>query len=136
VGFKFELKTVDGDDAGSFETAVPNWQTGDTLIAAGNVHYRVAAVLLAGVPGEFARAGFVSLREAAPQDSRCVEVSGCCRGRGVSALWSVDPAAGAVGSGHDDRHPGRYSGPEHARCNRATSTHAAERYGRRVSREW
>jgi len=23
VGFKFELNTVDGDDAGSFETAVP-----------------------------------------------------------------------------------------------------------------
>ena len=41
MGFKFELKTVDGDDAGSFETAVPNWQTGDTLIAAGNVRYRV-----------------------------------------------------------------------------------------------
>jgi len=45
VGFKFELKTVDGDDAGSFETAVPNWQTGDTLIAAGNVRYRVVSVI-------------------------------------------------------------------------------------------
>jgi hypothetical protein len=45
VGFKFELRTVDGDDAGSFETAVPNWQTGDTLIAAGNVRYRVVSVI-------------------------------------------------------------------------------------------
>jgi hypothetical protein len=44
VGFKFELKTVEGDDAGSFETAVPNWQTGDTLIAAGDVRYRVVSV--------------------------------------------------------------------------------------------
>ena len=26
MGFKFELKTVDGDDAGSFETAVRNWE--------------------------------------------------------------------------------------------------------------
>jgi hypothetical protein len=53
VGFKFELKTVDGDDAGPFETAVPNWQTGDTLIAAGNVRYPVVSVIPAELVAEF-----------------------------------------------------------------------------------
>lgn len=53
MGFKFELKTIDGDDAGSFETAVPNWKTGDTLIAAGNVRYLVVSVIPDPVIGEF-----------------------------------------------------------------------------------
>jgi hypothetical protein len=53
VGFKSELKTVDGDDAGPFETAVLNWQTGDTLIAAGNVRYRVVSVIPAELVAEF-----------------------------------------------------------------------------------
>ena len=53
MGFKFELKTVDGDDAGPFEIAVPNWQTGDTLIAAGNVRYRVVSVIPAELVAEF-----------------------------------------------------------------------------------
>jgi hypothetical protein len=29
--------STDGEIIGGFETAVPNWQTGDTLIAGGNV---------------------------------------------------------------------------------------------------
>jgi hypothetical protein len=35
--------------------------------------------------------------------------------------------------GHDDLDPSRYSGPEHASCNRATKTH---RKARSVSRRW
>ena len=31
MAFKFELRFPDGDDAGTLETAVPNWQPGDTL---------------------------------------------------------------------------------------------------------
>jgi hypothetical protein len=38
---------------GGFETAVPNWQTGDTLIAAGNVRYRVVSVIPEPLLGEF-----------------------------------------------------------------------------------
>lgn len=45
MGFKFELVSADGDTLGGFESAVPNWQAGDTLIAAGNVHYRVTAAI-------------------------------------------------------------------------------------------
>jgi hypothetical protein len=30
MGFKFELISPDGDNLGGFESAVPNWQPGDT----------------------------------------------------------------------------------------------------------
>jgi hypothetical protein len=66
VGFKFELKTVDGDDAGPFETAVPNWQTGDTLIAAGNVRYRVVSVIPADLVAEFVDGPDVGIVEVEP----------------------------------------------------------------------
>lgn len=38
--------------------------------------------------------------------------------------------------GHVDGDPTRYAGPEHRRCNRATSTHAALRRRKRTSRLW
>jgi hypothetical protein len=46
MGFKYELRLADGDDAGTLETAASeNWKVGDTLIADGNRRYRVTAVL-------------------------------------------------------------------------------------------
>ena len=46
MGFKYELRLADGDDAGTLETAASeNWQVGDMVIANGNRHYRVTAVL-------------------------------------------------------------------------------------------
>ena len=46
MGFKYERRLADGDDAGTFETAASeNWNVGDTLIADGNRRYRVTAVL-------------------------------------------------------------------------------------------
>jgi hypothetical protein len=45
MGFKFELRFADGDDAGSFETAEANWKTGDTVIAHGNRWFRVVSVV-------------------------------------------------------------------------------------------
>ena len=45
MAFKFELVSSGGDTLGGFESAIPNWQAGDTLIAAGNVRYRVTAVI-------------------------------------------------------------------------------------------
>lgn len=66
MGFKFELKTVDGDDAGSFETAVPNWQTGDTLIAGGNIEYRVVSVIPPELVAEFVDGAAVGVIEVEP----------------------------------------------------------------------
>jgi len=43
MGFKFELRFADGDDAGCIETNEANWQTGDTLIGHGNRHFRGGA---------------------------------------------------------------------------------------------
>lgn len=71
MGFKFEFRTVDGDEAGSFETAVPNWQTGDTLIASGNVRYRVTAVLPLGRIAEFVDRPLNRVLEASRSNSRC-----------------------------------------------------------------
>ena len=46
MGFLYELRLPDGDDAGTLETAAAeNWQVGDTLIADGNRRYKVTAVL-------------------------------------------------------------------------------------------
>jgi hypothetical protein len=45
MGFKFELISPDRDNLGGFESAVPNWQLGETLIAAGNVTYKVVSVI-------------------------------------------------------------------------------------------
>ena len=36
MGFKFALVSTDGDVFDSFESAVPHWSAGDTVIAAGN----------------------------------------------------------------------------------------------------
>jgi hypothetical protein len=43
--FRFELRFPDGGDVGSFETSEANWQAGDTVIAHGNRHFRVTAVV-------------------------------------------------------------------------------------------
>jgi hypothetical protein len=45
----------------------------------------------------------------------------------VGELWDL---------GHDDLDRRRYSGPEHARRNRQTSSHRVEREKRIVSRDW
>ena len=53
MGFRYELQPADGDDAGSFETSASDWKVGDTLIADGNRHYVVTAVLLPERLAEF-----------------------------------------------------------------------------------
>ena len=45
MAFRFELRLPDGDDAGTFETAVPK-QPGHTVIASGNRRYRAAVSVL------------------------------------------------------------------------------------------
>jgi len=43
--FRYELKLQDGDDAGTSESTRCDWQAGEELRAAGNVRYRVTAVV-------------------------------------------------------------------------------------------
>ena len=45
MGFKYELRTRDGDDVGTFESSVSNWRAGDEFRGAGNVKYRITAVI-------------------------------------------------------------------------------------------
>jgi hypothetical protein len=45
MGFKFELRLADGDDAGSLETSEANWQPRDSVIAHGNRRFRVVSVV-------------------------------------------------------------------------------------------
>jgi hypothetical protein len=53
MGFKFQLVDTDGVSFDSFESSIPNWSTGDTVIAAGNVHYRVVSVIPVELAAEF-----------------------------------------------------------------------------------
>jgi hypothetical protein len=53
MSFAFELRLADGDDAGTFQTSASDWKVGDTLIADGNRHYRVTAVILLEKIAEF-----------------------------------------------------------------------------------
>jgi hypothetical protein len=49
----FELKTADGDDAGTLRTSEGNWQPGDIVIAPGNCRYKVTAVVPLAAVEEF-----------------------------------------------------------------------------------
>jgi hypothetical protein len=53
MSYRFELRLADGDDAGSLETNEGNWQPGDIVIAHGNRHLRVTAVVPVERIGEF-----------------------------------------------------------------------------------
>ena len=56
--FKFELISPDGQNVGSFESTVLSWRPGDTVIASGNIAYRVVNVIrlkrISGVRGRAA----------------------------------------------------------------------------------
>jgi hypothetical protein len=54
MSFTFHLVDTDGQILESFKTAEPRWQTGDTVIAHGNRHYRVVSVIPVERISEFA----------------------------------------------------------------------------------
>jgi hypothetical protein len=66
MSYRFELRLADGDDAGSLKTNEGNWQVGDTLIAYGNVHYRVTAVVPVERVAEFVDAPTNGVLEVEP----------------------------------------------------------------------
>jgi hypothetical protein len=53
MGFRYELRTKDGDDAGTFESTVCDWQAGDEFRRAGNRRYRITAVISPPLIEEF-----------------------------------------------------------------------------------
>jgi hypothetical protein len=53
VAYRFELRTVGGDDAGSIETSECNWEAGDTLITHGNREFGVVSVIPHELVAEF-----------------------------------------------------------------------------------
>jgi hypothetical protein len=53
VGFSYELRCHDGDDAGTFETNLSDWDVGDTFRADGNRHLRITAIIPAELVAEF-----------------------------------------------------------------------------------
>jgi hypothetical protein len=42
---RVELRLSDGADAGIFETAVPDWNVGETFVARGNRRFRIRAII-------------------------------------------------------------------------------------------
>jgi hypothetical protein len=53
MGFRYELRTPDGDDMGTFESSVSNWQPGEGFRDEGNVRYRITGVIPAALIEEF-----------------------------------------------------------------------------------
>jgi hypothetical protein len=45
MAMRYELRLADGDDAGTFETNLSDWQPGMELRADGNVLYRITAII-------------------------------------------------------------------------------------------
>jgi hypothetical protein len=72
--FRYELRLNDGSYAGTFVTAVPNWQVGDTFTTGDGRDLRITEI----VPVEL------------------IEVS---NERPAFALWEVEPAVAAAGGG-------------------------------------
>jgi hypothetical protein len=64
--FKYELKTTEGDDAGAFESSRCDWQAGDELIASGNRHMRVTAVIPQELVAEFVDRPLAGILEVEP----------------------------------------------------------------------
>ncbi len=53
MGFRYELKTPDGDDAGTFESSRSDWRAGDVFIGHGNTRWRILAVVSLPLLEEF-----------------------------------------------------------------------------------
>ena len=60
------LVSTDGDIFDSFESAVPHWSAGDTVIAAGNVHWKVVSVIPAEFAAEFVDGALNGVLEVEP----------------------------------------------------------------------
>lgn len=66
MAFKYELRNKDGDDAGAVESGRCDWQAGDELIASGNRHMRVTAVIPQDLVAEFVDRPLAGILEVEP----------------------------------------------------------------------
>ena len=53
MAFRFAVTSRDGDIFETFESAVPNWDVGDTVRLAGNRPFRVTATIAVETMSEF-----------------------------------------------------------------------------------
>ena len=45
IGFVFRLFSPDGDDLGTFQTAVPNWHPGEEFVTGDGRQFRIVAIV-------------------------------------------------------------------------------------------
>lgn len=64
--FRYELKTADGDDAGTYESGRCDWQPGDVFIGHGNTRWRIKTVVPLERIGEFVDKPSAGLWEVEP----------------------------------------------------------------------
>lgn len=64
--YRYELKSPDGDDLGTFTTSEGNWQVGDEFYAFGNTRYRITAIVPRERMSEFVDGAEVDLWEVEP----------------------------------------------------------------------
>ncbi len=64
--FKFELISPDGQNVGSFESTVLSWRPGDTVIASGNIAYKVVNVIRLKRIAEFVHEPLCGVLEVEP----------------------------------------------------------------------
>lgn len=66
MAYQYELKLPDGDDAGTFTTSECDWHVGDEFRAAGNVRYRIRAIVPRERMAEFVDEPEIELWEVEP----------------------------------------------------------------------
>ncbi len=58
AGFRFKLAYADGEDAGEFVTAVPDWQSGDVFRTGDGRRLRILSILPVELIDEWERAAY------------------------------------------------------------------------------
>jgi hypothetical protein len=64
--YTFQLVLADGTDVDTFKTSESNWQVGDEVRAAGNVRYRITAIVPVERIAEFVDGATDGLLEVEP----------------------------------------------------------------------
>lgn len=68
MAIRYELRLADGDDAGTYETNLSDWQVGSEFIGHGNIHYRITAMIPLPLIEEFVDGPPAEIWEVEPAD--------------------------------------------------------------------